>query len=259
MLVISNKQVAAFKPELVLHFVDEMLEHARQYFPNHIKLAGEDGVRRTAGYAIDLGKKYEWRTHRSVFQLFNNMLLLGSHFLSDPQYPWIAELVQDNSEDPDECISLLSDRVVDFFDRLAGEQQLVLNKALQQLCRRPEELLLQLQQCDAVHFEQFFQEFFPSKYEALGEEVFKDAQQSAALVARSYGLKMEGDAWTHVLFAFLGGSHYDRDPLYPWAMPILSDRSLESRAKSVVLYQQGVTVIRKFMSQGLTENQNQHV
>jgi hypothetical protein len=259
MLVISNKQVAAFKPELVVHFVDEMLDHARQFFPNHMRLAGETAMRATAGYAIELGKQHGWRTQKNVFLLFNNMLLLGSHFMSDPQYPWIAELVEEGKDEPGESIELVSDRVTDYFERVAGEQQLHLNRALQQLSQRPEDILLQLQQCDAEAFEVFFEEFFQSKYEALGEDVFRDARNVAERMAKDNGMKMEGDAWTYVLFAFLAGSGFARDPLYPWVPAILHDKQLESREKSVMLYQKGVAVIRSFMNHPITQNQIQHV
>ena len=81
----------------------------------------------------------------------------------------------------------------------------------------------------------------------------------AETAAGSFGIRGEGNAWTYVLFAFLGGSGFARDPLYPWAITVLNDRNLEGREKSVALYQRGVQVIRAFMNPSITVTQTEHV
>ncbi|MHC5060816.1 MAG: hypothetical protein ACYTFK_07010 [Planctomycetota bacterium] len=69
--------------------------------------------------------------------------------------------------------------------------------------------------------------FFADEYELLEEDGTRRAIQYALERAEEYGIVSERDVcvYTDVMFAF--GRNFDSDPGFPWAVEILSDKSLK--------------------------------
>src|SRR5215813_3629565 len=98
MFVLTDKQLQSFTEAHLRQFESEMLEHIREFFPDHLRVAGEEAVRATIRYGYDRATSHGFTTKRNVCLYLNNMILFGSNFDHDPQYPWVQEILQDEKE-----------------------------------------------------------------------------------------------------------------------------------------------------------------
>ena len=95
MLVMRKEQMAALK-QLAQHgFEAEMLDHLAGFSPRLFKLAGKESMQRAISFGIERAKSYGFDLRGPVRLYLELMVLFGSHFDTDPQYPWAAEILAD--------------------------------------------------------------------------------------------------------------------------------------------------------------------
>jgi hypothetical protein len=91
-LIIRRAQIDVFedaRPE----FENQLIRHLQEFSPLHSELLGEQGVRPIVREAVERAANYSW-TRRGPVQLFVDLIfLLGVVFDTDPQYPWITEIL----------------------------------------------------------------------------------------------------------------------------------------------------------------------
>lgn len=267
MLVMRKSQMEAFENVAVQRFEEGLLDHLQTFFPQHAATLGETQLGRVARYGLQRAESRGLKTERAVYLYVALMFVLGSRFDEDPQLPWAAREVEEEKpasskpevaaeardaetapaqtagetvvgkedETPKETADARIERVygqaMAFLDQTVGPDNEFLRQTLNAL-RQPQvfeglpaapsfghRLLLLLQM------------LAPEKYAALGEEALRNLVRHGYEAAKRYGMTTEHGIMNYVALAFVLGSGFDRDPLYPWAAATLSDPRLADPAK----------------------------
>lgn len=249
-MLIKNEQQEVFKENALKKFEDEMIEHVKDFFPNHFSLMHEDGIRRVTRCGYENAKKYSLISQRNVCSYINNMLLLGSHFDTDPQYPWASEILNDkNKPDPNTRIDEVSDKTLDFFEKISGVRHLNIYRAALNMKNNSKSIFETLINGNFKNIGANLNNLFPKKYEATGEVNIKKLADSGVISAMKYGIKDESCLMIYILFMFSMGSGFDRDPQHPWAAEILNNPAIKfQRDKMEMLYNKAVNILKDFLS-----------
>ena len=93
MLVIRPEQMEVFKEAALRSFESEMVAHLAEFSPPLFKAIGEEQMRKAIQFGIDRAGSYGFDFRGPVRLYLELMLLFGSHFDTDPQYPWAAAIL----------------------------------------------------------------------------------------------------------------------------------------------------------------------
>jgi hypothetical protein len=101
MLKIREEQLKAFESAAMQRLEDRMVAHLHELAPQHCAAMGEANLRKVVKTGIKRAEKYGLTFKGPVRFYLDLMIMLGSDFDTDPQYPWAAELLN-GSADPDQ-------------------------------------------------------------------------------------------------------------------------------------------------------------
>lgn len=240
---IRSEQVQVFEQAAVRNFEDRMIEHLREFVPRHFKMLEEADFRKIIQYGWERAKSHRLTSERSVRIYIQLVLMLGSSFDSDPQMPWAAEILNDESiQDETERIDRLHDKAWDYADYVAldyGDVEGDVDSSrfvekIRQIRRERNEVL---QQSDVPEFYKRMimeiKQTFPKKCEYIGELSLRRLIQRGIESAKSYGITIERGVVLFVSMMFVLGSGFDTDPRLPWASAILNDPAITDQSKRV--------------------------
>lgn len=259
MLVMRKSQMEAFEKIAARRFEESLLDHFRAFFPQHAAVLGEAQLQRVLRYGLQRAESRALGTERAIYLYIALMFMLGSRFDEDPQLPWAAREVEEQKPAPskphvpveasmaeaaptetaggsaagteddapketaDQRIERVYGQAMAFLDRTVGPENEFLRQSLAVL-RQPQifeglpaapsfghRLLLLLQM------------LAPEKYQALGEETLRNLVRHGYESAKRHGMTAEHGIMNYIALAFMLGSGFDRDPLYPWAAAVLGD------------------------------------
>ncbi|MER2529055.1 MAG: hypothetical protein ABTR07_14105 [Candidatus Competibacter denitrificans] len=238
MLVMRDTQVQAFEKVAVDHFQQALLAHVRTFFPRHAEVLGPAQLARVIHHALQKTARRNLKTERAVFLYTGLLLMLGSEFDKDPQLPWAiwrpepvpsgeaageAEKEQViDQKSPDVRIEGLYSQAMKFLDRAVGAENQFLQRTVDALCQARifdevpsapsfgHRLLLLLQMLG------------PERYRVIGEGPLRELVRHGYESAKRYGMVSEREIMHYMALAFVLGSGFVRDPLYPWAGSVLS-------------------------------------
>ena len=251
MLKIRKEQMTTFRTAAFRRFEDDMVEHVKEFFPNHYRIAGEPIVRNVIQYGIERSQIYDFTTERNMCLYITVMFMLGSNFDTDLFFPWAPEILKDKSEaDPSVNADKLADAALDFMKRIAGENNADINKALLTLSKEHTQIISQAPTSDfRIHTKNLLQQLYHRKYMAMGDRTIDRLVNVGRKTAADYGITYgNGQLLLIVLMLFLG-SACDRDPFLPWIKDILTDPSMEDQDKKVKrLYEESVNYIEKWLT-----------
>jgi hypothetical protein len=256
MLKIRSEQMAAFEAAALKGFEDRMVEHLRNFSPKHAQVLDEEQLRAVVRYGIERAESHGLTSERSIRIYTETMLMLGSNFDVDPQYPWAAEILGRTEEDQVTRIDGISEKAWDYaehvladFKRLEQEPHKArLMDELGSLRKGSTEPLA------ASGVSRFYEgaiarlnELFPEKCKYLGELSLRRLINRGLELADSYGLNSERDASMFVVLMFVLGTGFDRDPLAPWASRILKeDDGPKAAQRSDRLYAEALSVLKRW-------------
>ncbi len=251
MLTIRKEQMKALEQVALKDFEDDMVEHIKEFFPNHYKTIGESQIRKVIQYAIERGEVYGFTTHRNVCLYLNNMLILGSNFDVDPQYPWAAEILNEKSDIITEIrIDKLSDKTLEVFSDIAGTKHIHLNRAFLKLQKDTEQVVsksINGNLKDELHNR--LKKIFPSKYEVVGEQNINKLVECGFDDSKYYHLKNESNVLIYIIFMFMLGRGFNKDPQFIWAEETLKDPSLIDDSEKIdVLCQKAKAHLNEFLA-----------
>ncbi len=95
MLKIRAEQIEVFEQAAIRNFIERMVVYMQETFPKHYEILGRDKVRDLVRYGIEQAKAHELTAERSIRLYTTLMLMFGSRFDADPQYPWADEILDD--------------------------------------------------------------------------------------------------------------------------------------------------------------------
>lgn len=251
MLTIKKEQQQAFSNHYLKKFEDEMVEHVKEYFPNHFISMQEKSTRNTIQYAHIRAKKYDMITQRNVCLYLNNMLVLGSHFDNDPQYPWANEILIDkNINDPSKRADKLSDRMLHVFGQIRGERYKEINRALLNLHNNADAIFRKIKNSQLKDSLHILNDLYPKKFEVVGEQNLNQLIKLGKEKAAKYGWTTEPNIVMVTAFMFMSGAGFDNDPQFPWAAEILNDQKVtDQEIKMKLLFDKAIANLKGFLNQ----------
>ena len=250
MLQIRKEQIEVFDEVAVKSFEDQILKHLREYFPKHCEPLAEEEIRRIIRYGAERARGHGFTYIRSINLYLNLMFLLGSHFDTDLQLPWAAELIADRSiahETP--RIDRLYERASAYLDAVAGKKNEHINAALERA--RKEQLSTAPPPIDSPDFYRFviarLQALYPHKCEAVGELNLRLLIRQGIETAGDYAITDARGVIIYIGLMFLLGTGFDTDPLFSWAGAILN-KDAPGEQKAQQLYEASMTLLNHWLA-----------
>lgn len=259
MLRIRAEQIKAFEQSAIRDFENRMIAHLELFAPRHSKLLGEDGVRKVIQYGSEQTKGHTLTSERSVRIYIELMFMLGSHFDEDPQMPWAAEILGDQSlTDEVRRSNRLREKAWEYVRYAApdlrdvdgGTRGLHFLQALHDIREAPDDVLSPADLPELIRqFLSRSSKLFPRKCEYVGEANRERLVRLGARAAQARGITTIRGVVLFVSMMFVLGAGFDRDPLLPWASAILDDPSVTSSGEKVDgLYSGAITNLKRWQS-----------
>jgi hypothetical protein len=212
-----------FARTLLGQFAEERRQHAVTHYPRLCGFIGDTAVRNAIAAGISAATGCGLRTRIAVGLYLDLVFLLGSGFVADPQFSWAAELLApDNPERPLFRIRRAVDAAMAWLDDSHGTENEYLVRGLLRIRALTQDTVPANAGTAAVVA--WLAGLMPQKAAANGPDLMLALANAAASCAAGYGMAADGDAAMIALHMFMLGSGFDRDPLVPWAEPILADR-----------------------------------
>ena len=227
MLVIRKEQLDVLTQSMLQGFEDEMVEHLAEFSPPLYNVIKEEQMRKAVRFGFEKCDKYGF-TLRGPMRLYLEMMLLfGSHFDTDPQYPWATEILFDRHSIPQmERADWLYEKIVDYQEKVSGPNGENTRAALESLSDMTENppVLSEKEYDESIRRE--MRRVFPQKADYVGKEGVGSLIVEGREAARKYEFPpTRGDTLMIVLkFAF--GHGCEDDLLYPWINRTLTDEKI---------------------------------
>ncbi len=254
MLTISTEQIEAFEQDALRRFEDEMIVHSQSFSPALSKVLGEEQLRVAVHSAIERADGYGFTNRGSIRLFIELMFLFGSGFDTDPQYPWIANILQESSPQMERAEQLY-EKTLEYQDKVSGKNAINTNEALKKLPSIS-------QQSTNFSAENFSSEMlnrmayaFPEKANFLGKKALTILIDEANTVAKQADFPTyRGYAVIAVLMYAFGHSCVN-DPLYPWIYNTLKDEKIITpQARAERLEKKAVTWLNHVLAR-ITEGE----
>jgi hypothetical protein len=168
------------------------------------------------------------------------VLLFGSAFDTDPQYPWAAEILHATDDQLQRC-ERLSAKTRDYQKKASGPDAATIRKVLEDLSALAQKPLMLPAGGFAPAMLRELDRIFPQKVACIGQPACAALVEEGAAEAKKYRLPAaHGEALLVVLMCALGHGCTD-DPLYPWiAQTLKDDKVVQPAARFERLQQQAV-------------------
>jgi hypothetical protein len=223
-MLIRDEQMEALSRVPLQAFEDEMVVHLAEFSPPLFKAVKEEQMRTAIRFGIARADSYGI-TFRGPIRLYLElMLIFGSHFDTDPQYPWANEILKDKEPDTQmERADLIYEKTLEYKEKVAGprdEYALDALKRISVLAR--ESLPVTADNLVPVMLEEMAHTY-PQKTDYVGEAGLRVLIHSGITAAKRYGFSSDhARALTVVLMFAFGHGCFD-DPLYPWIAKTVRD------------------------------------
>jgi hypothetical protein len=235
MLVIRSAQMEVFKEAALRSFENEMVAHLAEFSPPLFKAVGEEQMREVIHFGIGKADSYGFTFRGPVRLYLDLMLLFGSHFDTDPQYPWAAEILTDQDSGLQmQRAERLYEKTMDYREKVAGPEDAYTLRALRNisvLARQP----LELSSDNFVPaMRQEIARVYPQKAVYVGDEGINALIRKGVDGARRQRFSTIRGATLVIVLMLAFGHGCGADPLYPWIARTLKDEAItdpETRAK----------------------------
>jgi hypothetical protein len=235
MLKIRKVQMVELAKVSLKSFEDDMVEHIKKFFPKYHEVMGEPTVRKGIRYGIDRAKVYGFTTERDVCLYINLMFLLGSNFDTDVQLPWLADILTDEAGmEAAARMDKVYDAALKYLDDVAGVENEHAGRALKTIPGIPfDDFSLSATGNIENRIGGTIRKIWPRKVARLGEELTRGLIRKGIGNAGRYGITFDRGVAIYVVFMFMAGSGFDRDPLFPWAGAVLAEKSIADQSARV--------------------------
>lgn len=243
MIVIRREQMDSFRAAARRTFEDRMVRHLAQFSPPLFKTIKEEQMLRVVRLGMEQAAGYGFDQRGPVRLYLELMLLFGSYFDSDPQYPWAAETLKERTNDPQLLRSeRLYERAMDYQRKVTGPANAHALSALRNIrvfAARPlafdptTVVPVMLRELTLV---------FPEKAAYIGPEALSALILKGARGARNVGFFSPRATSLVIVLMLAFGHRCGADPLYPWIGNTLRDERLaDPEAKAARLEKKALT------------------
>lgn len=228
MLLIRKEQLEKLAENGQKSFENEMVEHLAEFSPPLFKVIKESQMRLAVKHGLKKAEDYKLTLRGPIRLYLEMMLLFGTHFDNDPQYPWAGEILSDrHSVSEMQRGEWLFDKINDYQSKVSGSGGVNTRKALEKLAEfgKRENQTFGANDFDSA-FRSEMASIFPEKAEYVGQKPLTALINGARSVARQFQLPpTQGDTVMIVLSYAFGHGCAD-DPLYPWIGNTLRDEKI---------------------------------
>lgn len=248
MFTLRERQVEAFTDEALARFADRMVRHALAHFPEHLRAAGEPGIRALIHDAHRNAARYGLDSERSVCLYLNSMLVFGAGFDRDPVYPWAAEVLHSEHISQRARADLLADRTSAAFAGIAGPRHADIMRALVRL-RRDRDLLRQrIFHGTPADLPELAAHIFPRKAAVAGPAALRTIAHAAVVAAEDYGFTRPPHQLLYALLMFSFGSGFATDPQFSELRHLLEPAPAREEARAVALFAAALAYLERFLA-----------
>lgn len=235
MLVIRSAQMDPFKQAARRTFQDEMVNHLAEFSPPLFNAAGEASIRQTITLGIERAESYGFTFRGPVRLYLELMLLFGSHFDTDPQYPWATEILNGRDSGPQmQRAERLYERTMDYREKVIGPDDAYALQALTSI-RIMAQNPLPFSSGDLdLGLLREIKRIYPEKATYVGDQGLEVLIRKGMSGARRQQFTTERGVTLVVVLMLAFGHGCGSDPLYPWIARTLQDERItdpEARAK----------------------------
>jgi hypothetical protein len=248
MWTLRQDQLDAFEQWHLQKFEDEMVEDLKEFAPRHWKVIGEQTGREVIRLGIEQAEKHGFTNRGPVHFYIEMMFMFGSYFDTDPQYPWAAQILNDETMDEMVRADRLYDKVTEYWDAVAGPENSFTLAALRKLSQTRLEDYLTLGMPLERRLLKGLQSIYPQKCDYLGERPLLALLKKTFELADKHGFTSNEETFLLTALGFFLGHEWERDPLHRWIGRQLADielanvavRSAELRTKAMSYLQQAL-------------------
>lgn len=223
MLVLTRKQMLAFEQSAQQAFEDEMLEHVSQFSPPLYKTLGEAQTRKALVLAMAQAKHHGFTQRGPVRTYVEQMLLLGSHFDSDPQYPWATEILTMPDLPQMERAELLYTKTLDYLEKVVGPEDAFSLAALRHVAMFAQQPLHVTTQSFVQDMLRELSQIYPQKAAYMGAQAMEQLIHKGLAGAQRQRFNSLRGAVLVIVLMFAFGHGCGADPWYPWISKTLGD------------------------------------
>ena len=223
MLVVTAEQMAVVGRTA---FEQQMAAHLRAFSPLVLNAIGEAQLRGMVRLGIERAHGYGFTFRGPVRLYLELMLLFGSHFDTDPQYSWSADILRRAAEPQMRRADSLYRKTLDYRAAVAGPEDAHTFAALPRiraLVRQPpaltRESFIQVMAVEITHA-------YPQKAAYLGAHGMDSLIRAGILGGRELGLATLRSFARMTMLMLAFGHGCARDPLYPWIERTLKDPAI---------------------------------
>jgi hypothetical protein len=234
MLHIRKEQYEELGKISLKRFEDSMVEHIKEFFPENYDALGEAVVRNVIKYGVDRVEAHGFETEPDANMYIDLMFLLGSNFDTDPQLPWVATILEDESMDDTGRIERLYDQAIEYLDQIEGPEDEYLVKALDEVGEISfEDLPLAPSDNIKNTIVSSLRKIWPEKCQVVGRDALRNLIRYGEESAHRYRITGQRGLVMYAVLMFILGSGFDTDPQFPWAAGVLKDESIINEASRI--------------------------
>ncbi len=234
MLIIRSEQKDSFREAARKGFETEMLTHLRKFSPALFQAAGEEQMFKAVQLGIESAESYGF-TFRGPIRLYLElMLLFGSRFDTDPQYPWAIEILNDRASALQmRRADLLYEKTLDYREKVAGPDDAYTLEAYRKIAIRDQQPLNISSEDLAYTMQREIERLYPQKAAYVGEAGLEALILEGIKEARLHGFSAARGVMVIIMLMLALGHGCTDDPLYPWIARTLKNEAItdpEARA-----------------------------
>jgi len=216
-LVIRSEQMNALGSVALRAFEDEMVEHLAEFSPPLFKAVKETRIREVIRLGTTRAREYGITFQGPVRLYLELMLLFGSGFDTDPQYPWAAEILGDpDSGGEMERAERLFEDVGEYRRQVGGPQDEYTLNALRKISAWARSPLPFSSDNFTSGMLREMAHVYPEKAAYVGEERLRALIDEGVVAANRFDLSTVRAIALVVVLMFAFGHGCMDDPLYPW-------------------------------------------
>ena len=234
MLVIRESQVKVFEEVARRTFEDEMVVHLAEFSPPLFKAIGEEQMRKVVHFGVGRADSHGFTLRGPVRLYLEMMLLFGSFFDTDPQYPWAAEILANRDSEQMQRAERLYEKVMDYRERVAGPEDAYTLRALRNISILARQSLELPSDNFVPAMRQEITRVYPQKAAYVGDEGIEALIRRGIEGARKQRFSTVRGAVLVTVLMLAFGHGCGADPLYPWIAGTLKDEAItdpETKAK----------------------------
>lgn len=251
-MIIRQASEVAFQKMALTAFEDEMVKHCREFAPTICKPLSREQLRSAIRHGMAQAQTKGFTRRGSVQFYLDTMLLFGSGFATDPQYPQFAEaLGRDDFEFEMQKAEELFDVVKERLEHVAGTDYRYTRGCLRRLLRLLEGDVPVQKDSFAIDMLRIFDEVHPDKSQAAGPIANEAIVRQAVERARDgYGFTGLRSVAVFAILMWFCGHDCDQDPFRPWIRETLTNPTIQgTEAVGVQLEKRAIAFFEAYLQE----------